>query len=99
MTQDVDINRVLVRSVVFNPDGSAVLEYCIPAQDARRNGVVLNHVLSIPYGDDYDDEIDDVVDAVLALISDVLEDLPHLEPIRQDEPEDTADDADDDDDD
>ena len=99
MSQGIDITRVLVRSVVFNPDNSVVLEYCIPAQDARANGVVLNHVLSIPYGDDYDNEIDDVLDVVLHLISDVLEDLPHLEPIRPHEPASSADDEDDEDDD
>lgn len=94
-------NRVMLRAVSFEDNGSVVLEYCIPAQDARENGVVLNHILRVPYGQEYDEEIDAVHDALLALVSDVLEDLPHLQPLRAREaPEgDDEDDEDDDDDD
>jgi hypothetical protein len=95
MTEYVTTARILLRSITFQPDMSAVVEYCIPAQDARQNGVVLNHIMQVPYGDDYDDEIDAVQDAVLALIDDVLEDLPHLEPMSFSKPE--EDDEDDDD--
>lgn len=97
MTEYVTTARILLRSITFQPDMSAIVEYCIPAQDARRNGVVLNHVMQVPYGDDYDDEIDAVQDAVLALIDDVLEDLPHLEPMSFTKPEDDDDDDDDED--
>lgn len=90
--------RILVRSVAFQPDESVVLEYCIPDQDVRQNGVVLNHVMSIPYGQDYDDEIDAVRHATLALIDDILEDLPRLEPLAVAPPEDDDDEDDDDDD-
>lgn len=96
MGPSMDLNRVLVRSVTFEADGSVVLEYCIPAKDARANGVVLNHILSVPFGDEYDDEIDAVQDAALHLISDVLEDLPTLEPYRPPAPDDDDDDDDDD---
>lgn len=103
MTASIPLAHVLLRNVTFQPDNSILLEYCIPSQDARENGVVLNHVMSIPYGQDYDDEIDAVHDAVLALIDDVLEDLPNLQPLRGtqptiDEDEDEDDDDEDDDD-
>lgn len=90
-----DWNRVMLRTVSFEDTGAVVLEYCIPAQDARENGVVLNHILQVPYGQDYDEEIDAVHDALLALVSDVLEDLPHLEPLRPRAPEPDDDDDDD----
>lgn len=90
--------RVLLRGLTFEPDGSVLIEYCIPAIDARQNGVVLNHTLYVPTGADYNDEIDAVQDAILALIGDVLEDLPNLEPMRPPQPSDEDDDDDDDDD-
>lgn len=100
MASPADWNRVVLRTVQFEPDGSVVIEYCIPAKDARENGVVLNHIMSVPYGQDYDDEIDAVHDAALELISDVLEDLPNLAPIRPPQPrEERDDDGDDDEDD
>lgn len=95
MNASIPPSRVLLRNVGFQPDGSVVMEYCIPSQDARSNGVVLNHVMQIPYGKDYDDEIDAVQDAVLALIDDVLEDLPHLEPLNLTNIEDDEDDDED----
>lgn len=95
-TPNVALPRILVRSVAFQPDDSVVLEYCIPDQDARENGVVLNHVMSVPYGKDYDGEVDAVRDAVLELIDDVLEDLPHLAPLGVAQPDDEDDDDDDD---
>ncbi len=88
-------HRVQIRGISFEPDGATVLEYCIPAKDARANGVVLNHILRIPYGDQYDDEIDAVTDAALLLINDVLEDLPHLDPIQLRADGDAGDDDDD----
>lgn len=101
MSGGIPVSRVLLRSVGFQEDGSVVLEYCIPSQDARENGVILNHVMAVPYGGDYSDEIDAVTNAVIALIDDVLEDLPNLEPMRLSRQQDdnTADDDDSEDDD
>jgi hypothetical protein len=96
-----DLTRPIVRSIVFDDDGAAVIEYCVPAQDVRDNGVVLNHLLSVPREDQYDDEIDAVTDAVQALLADVLEDFPTMAPFtlpRLDDTDDTdPDDTDDDD--
>ena len=94
-----------IRAVTFEPDGSAVVEYCVPAVDARANGVIHNHTLYVPAGIDYDDELAAVTDAVKALLDDVLEDLPLLPPAgrpvieQADEQEDDDDDQDDDQDD
>lgn len=96
MSDPIPFSRVLLRTVTFQPDDSVVLEYCIPTQDARENGVILNHTMAIPYGKDYDDEINAVHDAVLALIDDVLEDLPHLEPLNLSRGDDNDDEDDDD---
>lgn len=98
MTTSGPVRQVLLRTITFQPDDSIVLEYCIPDQDARENGVILNHTMAIPYGKDYDSEIDAVHDAVLALIDDVLEDLPHLEPLRPSHIDDDEDDENDEDD-
>ncbi len=88
-------DRALIRVIQFEPDtGSVAIEYCIPGMDVRENGVLLNHTLFVPGGDDYDDEIDALRDAARALLDDVLEDLPHLEPIRARELDDDDDDDD-----
>jgi hypothetical protein len=97
-------NEPMIRAIQFEPDtGSVVIEYCIPSQDARENGVLMNHTLFVPGGDDYDDELDELRHAARALLEDVLEDLPHLEPLRparepdddDDEPNEDGDDNDD----
>jgi hypothetical protein len=99
MTASTSGRQILLRTITFQPDDSVVLEYCIPAQDARENGVILNHTMAIPYGKDYDSEIDAVHDAVIALIDDVLEDLPDLEPLNPSDIDDEDDEDQDDDDD
>jgi hypothetical protein len=85
----------LIRTITFQDEG-LVIEYCHPGQDARSNGVVLNHAMLIPHGSDYDEEIDTLTEAAAALLLDVLEDLPVLQPLLRAGDED--DDEDDDDD-
>lgn len=87
-------NTLLVRGVTFDPDGSVVVEYCAPDQDLKANGVVVNHILMVPVGDQYDDEIETVLTAIQALLVDVLEDLPVMKPM----PDPSDDEADEDDD-
>lgn len=99
MPASASFDHVLLRGLTFEPDGSVLVEYCIPSLDARQNGVVLNHTLYVPAGQDYDDEVYAVQEAMLALISDVLEDLPNLEPLRPPTPPDEDDDDDDEEDD
>jgi hypothetical protein len=88
----MSLPRLAVRTLSFDPDGSLTVEYLRPAIDARANGVVLNHTMYIPVGDQYDEEIDAVRVAVEALLDDVLEDLPHMEPIREADVDDEDDD-------
>lgn len=91
--------RPLIRAISFEAEASAVvIEYCQPDQDARVNGVLLNHTLFIPAGSDYDDEISALQTAACGLLEDVLEDLPALEPIQAQRQVDDDDDDDDDDD-
>jgi len=87
----------MIRALTFEVDG-VVIDYCLPGQDARANGVILNHVMYIPTGGDYADEIEAVTFAAAALIADVLEDLPNIQPMPEDI-DDTDDDDDDEDDD
>lgn len=89
------MTAIFVRGLSFDPDGSITLEYADAEKDVREKGIILNHTLFIPSGQDYDDELQAVVDAVGALLADVLEDLPHLAPVQlvdddDDEDEDDA---------
>lgn len=93
------VERVVLRGLTFQPDGSVALEFCIPNLDAYRNGVVFNHMLLVPFGADYDDEIMVVKEAVIALIDDVMEDVPNLETALPEQDDDDEDDDEDDDDD
>jgi hypothetical protein len=77
-----------VRSITFDPDGSATIEYLSPEEDLRVNGVILNHAMLVPSCDDYDGGIDDARNAALALLDDVLSDLVRVPAVDLEEPED-----------
>lgn len=70
----------LIRAVTFESDAVAI-EYCIPAEDARLNGILRNHVVLVPADNQYLDLIEDALAAVRALLDDVLEDIPLLEAV------------------
>lgn len=74
------MTTILVRGLTFDPDGSITVEYADADKDMREKGIILNHTIFVPAGEDYDDELLDVARAVQALLADVLEDLPHLGP-------------------
>lgn len=93
-----DPSDSLIRGINFEADGSVIIEYCHQS-DLKSNGVVLNHLLAIPVGDQYDDEIFAVHQAIQALLADVIEDLPFMAPAPIDEGGDDDDNDDDDDDD
>jgi hypothetical protein len=78
--------RVLPRRLV-------TLEYADVDQDMREKGIILNHTIFIPAGEDYDEELFDVARAVQALLTDVLEDLPNLAPLPAPEEDDDDEDA------
>lgn len=70
----------LIRSLQWSDEGVA-MEFITLTEDLKANGVVLNHVLTVPAGDDYDDELEALTEAAHALLEDVLEDLPRLDPL------------------
>lgn len=70
----------VVRSITFQPDGSAAIEWIDPEADFKSNGVELNHVVYIPSDADYDEGLDLLIQATLALLADVLDDVPRLGP-------------------
>lgn len=86
-------SRITVRGLTFDPDGSITLEYADLDEDIREKGIILNHTLFVPAGEDYDDELFDVARAVQALLSDVLEDLPNLAPLPAPQEDDDDEDA------
>lgn len=86
-----------IKSITFEDEG-VVINYITPKQDIKANGVVVNHVLLVPYDDDYEDEIEALFEASHALLEDVLEDLPQLDPMPELEREEEPDDDNDDDD-
>ncbi len=64
-------------------------------RDARKNGLIWQHNVVVPFGSDYDDEIEAVDDALNALLVDVLDDEDRAEPVDVIDEEDKE--ADDDD--
>ena len=76
------MNRFVCRSITLDPSGGLALEYTEPAQDIRTNGLVVNKIVFVPPGSDYDNEIEDVRVAVQALLADVEEDLTLVGPIE-----------------
>lgn len=90
--------KPVIRAVSFEDDGGVVVDYLVPAKDAYRTGVVVNHTIRIPPSRQWDEEIFELVQAALFLLADVLEDLPGMEPIpAQLDDEDDDDDEDDED--
>ena len=70
---------MIIRSIGLLEDG-VLLEYVDYQKDLRDSGLVLNHTIFIPAGDDYDDEIEAVVLAVRALLADALQDFANVPP-------------------
>jgi hypothetical protein len=68
----------LVQDISVGDDGGLIVTYTIPAYDMKANGLMQQHQLIIPAGEDYDDEIAAVLDATVHLIRDALDDLPRL---------------------
>jgi hypothetical protein len=69
----------VVRTIEFAPDGGVTLEYVDPDQDVKSNGLMVNHVLWIPY-EPYEDEIDKLVDTLRELVAEATRDLATLGP-------------------
>lgn len=83
-----------IRNIDMAENGMALSYIRLPT-DARKNGLVWQHNVLVPYGSDYDDEIADVVVALKALLVDVLDDEDRaevIEPIQENEEEDDEDD-------
>lgn len=89
----------LISSIRFQPNGDVIVDYMVPRDDAKDNGLLLNHALYVPYGEDYDQEIDAVYDTALELLLDALEDHHNLPPLDLSPPDRSTDDDDDEDDD
>lgn len=80
-----------ILNVEITPDGLGVTYGRVP-RDIRKNGLVWQHRVLVPYGSDYDDEIETFTDALKALLADVLDDEDRAEPIELDPQEDEDDD-------
>lgn len=72
----------LVRGLAIHSDGMTI-DYLVPEQDVRDNGLLQNRVLLVPAIEDYSSVLDDVIEAIHALLGRALEDfntLPAAEP-------------------
>lgn len=87
----------LIRTIEFDDEGFAVVQYCHAVDDMKANGLVHNHLIAIPRGNQYDDQITAIHEAVQMLLADVLEDLPFMPPLPLDDRDDDEDDDEDDD--
>lgn len=79
----------IVRSLAFHTDGVS-FDYADPDLDVRENGLISNHVLLVPFSDQYADQIEALMDAGHALLGAALEDFTTT-PVRQVMPEDRPD--------
>lgn len=87
-----------IHSISFQPNGDVAIEYVVPRDDVKVNGLMHQHAVIIPADDDYDDEIENVQEAAQHLLLDVLDDLKNLPALELEEPNTTDDDDDEDDD-
>lgn len=62
-----------IRTITLYPDVISI-EYVEPEVDLAANGLVLNHVITIPVTSDREEEITALVNAGLDLLDDALED-------------------------
>lgn len=85
----------IISELSFDSDGVAI-QFVTPSEDVKKNGLLVNHSILIPLGDDYDTEIQALVDAAMALLDDALEDFEVLGPPEEREREDEDHDDDDD---
>ena len=70
----------LIRTVTLQSDGATV-EYVDSKRDLRDNGLMVNHIVFIPAGEDYDEGLEALIVAAQRLLSDALEDLEVMEPV------------------
>lgn len=66
--------RFAIRGLAFHGEGVTV-DYVVPEQDLRANGLVQNRVLLIPAIEDYAGLLDDLVDAAQALLGRAVDDF------------------------
>lgn len=83
-----------ITGVELSQEGISIGYVRLPA-DVRKNGLVWQHSVSVPYRSDYDDEIEALVEAAQALLADVLDDEDRAEPIDPSIEEEEEDDDDD----
>ena len=58
-------NYPVIRALSFTEDGGLGMEYLIPSTDMKANGLMVQHTLYVPGGEDYEDEIQAVMDAAI----------------------------------
>lgn len=75
----------IIRSVSFESEGGLSAEYMCPSKDIRRNGLVVQHMISLPANTEYDDDIDQVRDVAAAVVRRALLDLEHVPAASWDE--------------
>lgn len=86
-------DEVQITGVLLGDAGIEIGYVRVPA-DVRKNGLLWQHSVLVPFGSDYDDEIEEFQAALRALLMDALDDEDRAEPI---EPEEEEDDDDEDD--
>jgi hypothetical protein len=87
------VEDLQITGVELLPDGVQIAYVRVP-KDVRKNGLVWQHQVFVPFSSDYDEEMTEVTDALLALLKDVLDDEDRAEPIDLTEEEDEEEDDD-----
>jgi hypothetical protein len=75
----VEFGDRIIRAININPEG-VVIEYLDATTDVRKNGLTRNHVVFVPFGEDYDTELEELIDSAQRALSDALEDFDVLDP-------------------
>jgi hypothetical protein len=68
--------KYLIRSIGFTPEGEMILDFCVPAEDFKANGLAMAHSVTVPPGNTYGPDIDQIVRAVELLLDEVRRDFP-----------------------
>jgi hypothetical protein len=69
-------SKYLIRNIGFTAEGEMILDFCLPAEDFKANGLAAAHTMTVPPGKTYGPDIDQIVRSVELLLDEVRRDFP-----------------------
>ena len=74
--------KYLIRAIGFSAVGEMTVEYTIPAEDFKANGLMASHSLTVPPGQSYGPALDQIVRAVELLLEEARRDLSDVPALK-----------------